>query len=79
MRIRQGAALLASQLLGSVFPQRFEQPVAHLVVHGFRVPDTLPAGAYALWVKVTDVPTGRTAQRSTDFRVAAGRAVAYDH
>ena len=50
----------------------------YFVVHGFRVPDTLPPGAYALWVKVTDVPTGRTAQRSTDFRVAAGRAVAFD-
>jgi hypothetical protein len=50
----------------------------YFVVHGFRVPDTLPTGAYALWVKVTDVPTGRTAQRSTDFRVAAGRAVAFD-
>lgn len=50
----------------------------YFVVHGFRVPETLPAGAYALWVKVTDVPTGRTAQRSTDFRVAAGRAVAFD-
>ncbi len=34
----------------------------------FPMPD-LPAGAYTLWLKVTDVPTGRTAKRSLDFRV----------
>ena len=29
----------------------------------------LPAGAYTLWLKATDLPTGRTARRSLDFRV----------
>jgi hypothetical protein len=35
----------------------------------FPLPSALPAGAYTLWLKVTDAPTGRTAKRSLDFRV----------
>jgi hypothetical protein len=35
----------------------------------FTLPRELPAGAYTLWLKVTDVPTGRAAKRSLDFRV----------
>jgi hypothetical protein len=35
----------------------------------FALPANLPAGAYTLWLKVTDVPTGRAARRSLDFRV----------
>jgi hypothetical protein len=35
----------------------------------FALPPDLPPGAYTLWLKVTDVPTGRTAKRSLDFRV----------
>jgi hypothetical protein len=31
----------------------------------------LPAGAYTLWLKATDVPTGRTARRSLDFRLSS--------
>jgi len=31
----------------------------------------LPAGAYTLCLKATDVPTGRTARRSLDFRLAS--------
>jgi hypothetical protein len=33
----------------------------------------LPAGAYTLWLKATDVPTGRTARRSLDFRLASSK------
>jgi hypothetical protein len=33
------------------------------------LPPNMPAGAYTLWLKVTDVPTGRTARRALDFRV----------
>lgn len=35
----------------------------------FSLPGNMPAGAYTLWLKVTDVPTGRTARRALDFRV----------
>ena len=35
----------------------------------------LPAGAYTLWLKVTDVPTGRTTRRSLDFRVTTVKDV----
>lgn len=35
----------------------------------FAVP-ALPPGTYALHVEVTDVPTGRTAKRALDFRIA---------
>lgn len=35
----------------------------------FALPTSLPAGAYTLRLKVTDVPTGRAAQRALDFRV----------
>lgn len=35
----------------------------------FALPGNMPAGAYTLWLKVTDVPTGRTARRALDFRV----------
>jgi hypothetical protein len=31
----------------------------------------LPPGAYTLWLKATDVPTGRSSRRSLDFRVAS--------
>lgn len=34
----------------------------------------LPSGAYTLWLKATDVPTGRTARRSLDFRVASEKS-----
>lgn len=34
----------------------------------------LPSGAYTLWLKATDVPTGRSARRSLDFRVASERS-----
>jgi hypothetical protein len=39
----------------------------------FRLPRNTPPGLYTLWLRVTDVPTGRTAERSLDFRVAAER------
>jgi len=35
---------------------------------------TLPAGAYTLWLKATDVPTGRVARRSLDFRLASNKS-----
>jgi hypothetical protein len=35
----------------------------------FEMPAALPAGAYTLLLKVIDVPTGRPAKRSLDFRV----------
>jgi hypothetical protein len=41
----------------------------------FPLPDNLPAGAYTLWLKVTDVPTGRTARRALDFRVTTVKDV----
>jgi hypothetical protein len=41
----------------------------------FALPGNLPAGAYTLWLKVTDVPTGRTARRSLDFRVTTVKDV----
>lgn len=34
----------------------------------------LPPGAYTLWLKATDVPTGRNARRSLDFRVATEKS-----
>jgi hypothetical protein len=34
----------------------------------------LPAGAYTLWLKATDVPTGRVARRSLDFRLASNKS-----
>ena len=36
----------------------------------FTLPN-LPPGAYTLWLKATDVPTGRSARRSLDFRVGS--------
>jgi hypothetical protein len=41
----------------------------------FALPTNLPAGAYTLWLKVTDVPTGRTTRRSLDFRVTTVKDV----
>jgi hypothetical protein len=41
----------------------------------FALPGRLPSGAYTLWLKVTDVPTGRTARRSLDFRVTTVKDV----
>ncbi|HEX4588360.1 MAG TPA: hypothetical protein VH120_00400 [Gemmataceae bacterium] len=41
----------------------------------FKVPSDLPAGAFTLSLKVTDVPTGRTARRSLDFRVTTVKDV----
>ena len=35
----------------------------------------MPAGAYTLWLKVTDGPTGRTARRALDFRVTTVKDV----
>jgi hypothetical protein len=35
----------------------------------------MPAGAYTLWLKVTDVPTGRTTRRALDFRVTTVKDV----
>jgi hypothetical protein len=35
----------------------------------FKVPQELPPGLYTLFLRVTDVPTGRTRSRSIDFRV----------
>jgi hypothetical protein len=48
----------------SLSPRQDFCQVAH-----FEVPPNLPAGAYTLWLKVTDVPTGRTAKRALAFRV----------
>jgi hypothetical protein len=39
-------------------------------VSRFTLP-ALPSGAYTLWLKTTDTPTGRSARRSLDFRVAS--------
>jgi hypothetical protein len=41
----------------------------------FALPSNMPAGAYTLWLKVIDVPTGRTTRRSLDFRVTTVRDV----
>ncbi len=41
----------------------------------FALPPDMPAGAYTLWLKVTDVPTGRTTRRSLDFRVTTVKDV----
>jgi hypothetical protein len=41
----------------------------------FALPGSLPAGAYTLWLKVTDAPTGRTVRRSLDFRVTTVKDV----
>jgi hypothetical protein len=41
----------------------------------FALPTNLPGGAYTLWLKVTDVPTGRTARRPLDFRVTTVKDV----
>jgi hypothetical protein len=35
----------------------------------FQVPRGLAPGPYTLWIRVTDLPTGRSARRSLDFRV----------
>jgi hypothetical protein len=41
---------------------------------GFVVqPNKVPPGRYTLWLRVTDVPTGRTAARSLDFLVVPAR------
>jgi hypothetical protein len=42
----------------------------------FQVPRDLVPGPYTLWIRITDLPTGRTARRSLDFRVTtlAGRS-----
>jgi hypothetical protein len=40
-----------------------------------RLPPNIPAGAYTLCLKVTDVPTGRTARRALDFRVTTVKDV----
>jgi hypothetical protein len=41
----------------------------------FALPANLPAGAYTLVLKVSDVPTGRVTQRSLDFRVTTVKDV----
>jgi hypothetical protein len=41
----------------------------------FALPANTPPGAYTLWLKVTDVPTGRTARRPLDFRVTTVKDV----
>jgi hypothetical protein len=41
----------------------------------FALPAAMPAGAYTLWLKVTDVPTGRTTRRALDFRVTTVKDV----
>ena len=41
---------------------------------GFVVqPNKVPPGRYTLWLRVTDLPTGRTAARSLDFLVVPAR------
>lgn len=42
-------------------------------VSRFTLP-ALPPGAYTLWLKTTDNPTGRSARRSLDFRVASNKS-----
>jgi hypothetical protein len=41
----------------------------------FALPTNLPAGTYTLWLKVTDVPSGRTTRRPLDFRVTTVKDV----
>lgn len=41
----------------------------------FALPANMPAGAYTLWLKVTDMPSGRTTRRSLDFRVTTVKDV----
>ena len=39
----------------------------------FPLPSNVPPGMYTLWLRIKDVPTGRTASRSLDFQVAPAR------
>jgi hypothetical protein len=42
--------------------------------YSFPIPADIPRGNYTLWLSVTDLPTGRTAKRSLDFRVVDSRS-----
>jgi hypothetical protein len=61
------------------FPEEKQPELSQSLRHDFhtnytfRLPRNTPPGRYTLWLRVTDVPTGRTALRSLDLHVAAER------
>jgi hypothetical protein len=42
--------------------------------YSFHVP-RIPPGLYTLWLQVMDVPTGRSAEHTLDFRVVPARGL----
>jgi hypothetical protein len=51
-------------------PERSHTPLRdYFRNYGFYVPETIPPGLYTLRLQVTDIPTGRVARSSLDFRI----------